>query len=324
LKTEMTKKKKFNLQKLVSFLPFILLGVVFLVFTILFPPFARFRNIMGILSVSTVFLLVASGETFPILMGSIDLSIGMMLCSSAIVGAYFFPYGGPWMILIVLAMGVVSGLVNGLLIVSLRLPSFIVTLAMMYIFKGLATSMTDGYNINIRNRNFTWLASGKLIPEVPNIILFGFIVFFVFVIISKKTKIGLYIRAIGSNEESMKRMGINVNKYRVIAFIFSGLLNGFGCVLLCAYLGMAPAQLGDKYLFNTLIAVVVGGTSIAGGVGGLMRTFVGVFLIGMFDNGMNLVGVGSNVQNIVKGLLLIAAISMVVFSVKRGKISLTK
>ncbi len=87
---------------------------------------------------------------------------------------------------------------------------------------------------------------------------------------------------------------------------------------------MAPAQLGDKYLFNTLIAVIVGGTSLMGGVGGLPRTLIGVLLIGMFDNGMNLAGVGSNVQDIVKGILLISAISLVIYSQKRGKIFLTK
>jgi len=257
-------------------------------------------------------------------MGGIDLSIGTMLSSSSIVAAYLFPYGGPWMILVAIAMGLISGIVNGSLIVALRLPSFIVTLAMMFAYRGIATSITSGYNINIRSRSFSWISTGEIIPGVPNIIIWGVIVFIIFLIISKRTKIGRYIYAIGGNEDAVKRMGINVDKYRIIAFAFSGLLNGVACVLLSSYLGMAPARLGDKYLFNGLTAVIVGGTSIFGGIGGLMRTLIGVLLIGVFDNGMNLIGVDSRGQDIAKGVLLIIAVSVTILSQKRGKIILTK
>jgi ribose transport system permease protein len=311
-------------ERFVAVLPYLLVFILFLIFTALYPSFANIRNITGILTVSMVFLLVAAGETFPILMGSIDLSIGTMLSSSSIVAAYLFPYGGPWMIVVAIAMGLISGIVNGSLIVALRLPSFIVTLAMMFAYRGIATSLTSGYNINIRSRTFSWISTGEIIPGVPNILLWGIIVFVIFVIISTRTKIGRYIYAIGGNESAVKRMGINVDKYRIIAFAFSGLLNGIACVLLSSYLGMAPARLGDKYLFNGLTAVIVGGTSIFGGIGGLMRTLIGVLLIGVFDNGMNLIGVDSRGQDIAKGILLIAAISVTIFSQKRGKIKLTK
>jgi ribose transport system permease protein len=305
-------------------LPYFLVVILFLIFTILCPYFANIRNIRGILTVSTVFLLVAAGETFPILMGSIDLSIGTMLSSSSIVAAYLFPYGGPWMIVMAIAMGLISGIVNGSLIVALRLPSFIVTLAMMFAYRGIATAITSGYNINIRSRSFAWISTGEIIPGIPNILLWGVIVFVIFVIISKKTKIGRYIYAIGGNENAVKRTGINVDRYRIIAFAFSGLLNGVACVLLSSYLGMAPARLGDKYLFNGLTAVIVGGTSIFGGIGGLMRTLIGVLLIGVFDNGMNLMGVDSRGQDIAKGVLLVIAVSVTILSQKRGKIILTK
>ena len=311
-------------ERFVALMPYFLVFILFVIFTVLYPSFANIRNIMGILTVSTVFLLVAAGETFPILMGSIDLSIGTMLSSSSIVAAYLFPSGGPLMILVAIMMGLVSGIVNGSLIVLLRLPSFIVTLSMMFAYRGLATSLTSGYNINIRSRSFSWISTGEIIPGLPNIIIWGFIVFFIFVIISTRTKIGRYIYAIGGNEDAVKRMGINVDKYRIIAFAFSGLLNGIACVLLSSYLGMAPARLGDKYLFNGLTAVIVGGTSIFGGIGGLIRTLIGVLLIGVFDNGMNLIGVDSRGQDIAKGVLLIAAISVTILSQKRGKIVLTK
>jgi ribose transport system permease protein len=311
-------------ERFVGSLPYFLVVILFAIFTGLHPSFANIRNITGILTVSTVFLLVAAGETFPILMGGIDLSIGTMLSSSSIVAAYLFPYGGPWMILVAIAMGLISGIVNGSLIVALRLPSFIVTLAMMFAYRGIATSITSGYNINIRSRSFSWISTGEIIPGIPNIIIWGVIVFIIFLIISKRTKIGRYIYAIGGNEDAVKRMGINVNKYRIIAFAFSGLLNGVACVLLSSYLGMAPARLGDKYLFNGLTAVIVGGTSIFGGIGGLMRTLIGVLLIGVFDNGMNLIGVDSRGQDIAKGVLLIIAVSVTILSQKRGKIILTK
>jgi ribose transport system permease protein len=311
-------------ERFAELMPYFLVLILFLVFTALYPSFANIRNIRGILTVSMVFLLVAAGETFPILMGSIDLSIGTMLSSSSIVAAYLFPYGGPWMIIVAIAMGLASGIVNGSLIVALRLPSFIVTLAMMFAYRGIATSITSGYNINIRSSAFSWISTGEIIPGVPNILLWGVIVFVIFVIISKKTRTGRYIYAIGGNENAVKRTGINVDKYRIIAFGFSGLLNGVACVLLSSYLGMAPARLGDKYLFNGLTAVIVGGTSIFGGIGGLMRTLIGVLLIGVFDNGMNLIGVDSRGQDIAKGVLLVIAVSVTILSQKRGKIILTK
>ena len=311
-------------EKFAAALPYSIILMLFLLFTGMYPSFANIRNIIGILTVSTVFLLVAAGETFPILMGSIDLSIGTMLSSSSIVAAYLFPSGGLGMISVAIAMGLVSGMINGSLIVALRLPSFIVTLAMMFAYRGIATSITSGYNINIRNESFSWISTGEIIPRVPNILLWGLIVFVAFLLISTKTKTGRYIYAIGGNENAVKRMGINVDKYRIIAFTFSGLLNGVACVLMSSYLGMAPARLGDKYLFNGLTAVIVGGTSILGGTGGLMRTLIGVLLIGVFDNGMNLIGVDSRGQDIAKGVLLLIAISVTILSQKRGKIILTK
>ena len=317
-------KKGLKTENLIEVLPYLLLVGIFVFFAISYPPFARIRNITGILTVSSVFLLVAAGETFPILMGSIDLSVGAMLSSSAIVAAYFFPQGGLGMIVLAIVVGFLSGLVNGLLVVLLKLPSFIVTLAMMYVYVGIATGLTNGYNISIRNRDFAWISTGQMIEGIPNVIIWSLIVFAVFVFISRKTVVGRYILAIGSNEESVKKMGINTNKYRIIAFTFSGLLVGIASVLLSSYLGMAPARLGDKYLFNTLIAVVVGGTSIMGGSGGLMKTLIGVLLISMFDNGMSLIGSTSNVQNIAKGILLIAAISLVMLPHRRGRLLLTK
>lgn len=305
-------------------LPYFLLVILFLIFTGLYPSFANIRNIKGILTVSTILLLVAAGETFPILMGSIDLSVGTMLSSSSIVAAYLFPDSVPWMIVVAISMGLLSGIVNGSLIVALRLPSFIVTLAMMFVYRGIATSITSGYNINIRSSSFSWISTGEIIPGIPNILLWGLIVFIIFVVISNKTRIGRYIYAIGGDENVAKSMGINVNRYKIIAFAFSGLLNGVACVLLSSYLGMAPARLGDKYLFNTLTAVIVGGTSIFGGTGGLMRTLIGVLLIGLFDNGMSLIGVDSRGQDIAKGVLLIMAISVTILSQRRGKIILTK
>ncbi|WP_333641873.1 ABC transporter permease [Mesotoga prima] len=317
-------KKGLKAENLIEVLPYLLLVGIFVVFAILYPPFSRIRNITGILTVSSVFLLVAAGETFPILMGSIDLSVGAMLSSCAIVAAYFFPQGGLGMIVLAIVVGFLSGLVNGLLVVLLKLPSFIVTLAMMYVYVGIATGLTNGYNISIRNRDFAWISTGQMIEGIPNVIIWSLIVFAVFVFISRKTVVGRYILAIGSNEESVKKMGINTNKYRIIAFTFSGLLVGIASVLLSSYLGMAPARLGDKYLFNTLIAVVVGGTSIMGGSGGLLKTLIGVLLISMFDNGMSLIGSTSNVQNIAKGILLIAAISLVMLPHRRGRLLLTK
>jgi len=311
--------------QLIVILPYALIAVLFTIFAILHPRFANFRNVTGMLTIASVLLLVAAGETFVILMGSIDLSIGAMLSSSAIMAAYFFPYGGWETVVAAIGLGLVSGLINGCLIVWLRLPSFIITLAMMFAYKGIATALTSGYNIAIRSNQFSAIAHGELIPGVPNIILWALIAFVIFWYVSERTRAGRYIYALGGNEPAVRTMGISANRYRVLAFAMSGLLNGIACVLLSSFLGMAPARLGDRYLFNALIAVVIGGTSIMGGAGGLRRTLIGVLVIVIFDNGAALLGIDSRMQEVAKGVLLIVAVFLTVLSAKRrGKLVLTK
>jgi ribose transport system permease protein len=304
-------KRKFDINKMVTYVPLMVIGVLFIVFSIISPAFLKIRNIIEILQLSSIYLLLAAGETFPILMGSIDLSIGGIIVGSGVIAATIAPYGGILTVVFILLIGLLLGLINGVIVAKLKLPSFIVTLATWFIYGGIAIALTEGYNINIRSNHFSAIANGRLIPGIPNLIILALIIYFLFVFLSEKTKTGRYIFAIGGKEDVAARMGINVARYKIIAFGISGLLVGAGTLLLSSRLGMASARLGPSYLFNTLIAVVVGGTALSGGVGGVRKTILGVLIVTILENGMTLAGLDIRIQYIVKAAILIASVYVI-------------
>lgn len=302
------RKRKIDIAIIVRFAPVALIFILLIIFSILSPAFLKIRNFIEILQLAAIFLLFAAGETFPVLMGSIDLSVSGIIVASGVIAVTIAPGGGILTVLLVLIFGLFLGLLNGIITVKMKLPSFIVTLATMFIYSGIATAITGGYNINIRSNSFSSIANGRIIPGIPNIILWALLVYLIFVFLSEKTKTGRYIFAIGGKEDVADRMGINISKYRIIAFGISGLLMGAGTVLLASRLGMASARLGSSYLFNTLIAVVVGGTALSGGVGGVRKTILGVLIITILENGMNLAGIDIRIQYILKAVILIGAV----------------
>ncbi|MBN2049702.1 MAG: ABC transporter permease [Spirochaetales bacterium] len=303
--------KKIQLETFVRYVPLLLILLLFIIFSLTSTAFIKFRNLVEILQLSSIYLLLAAGETFPVLMGSIDLSIGGIIVASGVIAATIAPYGGIGTVVLILVIALLLGMLNGLIVAFLKLPSFIVTLATWFIYAGIAIALTEGYNINIRSNQFSNISNGRFIPGIPNLILWALLIYFLFVFLSEKTKMGRYIFAIGGKEDVAARMGINVGKYKIIAFSICGLLVGAGTLLLSSRLGMASARLGSSYLFNALIAVVLGGTALSGGVGGVRKTILGVLIITMMENGMNLSGVDIRVQYIVKAAILIAGVYVI-------------
>ena len=302
------KKFKWDINTAVNSVPYILIVLLIILFSALSPAFRTYRNVIEILVLASIFLMLATGETFPVLIGSIDLSVGSMIVGSGIVAATIDPSGGFITVVLMLVLGLIIGIINGSITVFLKLPSFIVTLATSFILSGIGIALTKGYCIGIRSRQFSWIATGNLIDGVPNVILWALIVYFVFVYINERTKFGRYLFAIGGDEDVAARMGINVDKYRIIAFALSGLLTGFATLFLSSKLGVVSGRLGPSYLFNALIAVVVGGTPLSGGIGGVKKTFIGVLIITILENGMNLIGMDIRVQYIIKTVVLIFAV----------------
>ena len=281
-----------------------------LFFAVATDSFATLRNFTAITGQAGTLLIVCLGATFVILMGSIDLSVGaiVLLVGAASVLVLNATGFGSVALLSALALGALLGLVNGAIYAFGRIPSFVVTLGTLSIFSGTALQLLDGRAVQFTAPGFEDIAIGQLVPRLPNIALCAVLAWLVVGFVAERTRFGRYMYLIGGGETVARTAGVPVRRYKIYAFMLSGLLAGFGAILAVARLGAAGPSLGQDLLLNSLAAVVVGGTSLAGGVGGPQRTLIGVLIIAILDNGLNLMGVSQYTQMIVKGAVVILAV----------------
>ncbi|WP_292593358.1 ABC transporter permease [Mesotoga sp. UBA5825] len=287
----------------------LILVILMVVFSVISPFFFNSRNLLNVTRQVSITLIVAIGMTFVILTGEIDLSVGS---SAALVGvataAVLTATGSIFIAMIAgLAMGIGIGLTNGVLTVYGRVQSFIVTLAMMGIARGVALVWTGGKPISRLPVNFGIMGAGYLGPvPVSTIIAAGVFALAFFVL--NKTKHGIYVKSIGANKEAARLSAIPVKKYRVLAFAISGLTSALGGILITSRLLSAQPNAAEGLEMNVIAAVILGGASLSGGVGTVLGTLLGAMVIGVIDNGMNLVGVSSFFQQIVKGVIILVAV----------------
>ena len=243
-------------------------------------------------------------------MGSIDLSIGaMVLLVGAITVKVINALGlGIEAVGVGLLVGMALGVINGAIFAYGKIPSFVVTLGSLSIFTGAAWEILQGRALRYDSYAFENLAIGQLIPNVQNIALFAVGAWLAMVFVCFKTRFGRYMFIIGGGEAVARTTGIPVRRYKIYAFALSGMMAGLAGALAVARLGTAGPTLGQDLLLNTLAAIVVGGTSLSGGVGGVHRTLIGVLIIALLDNGLNLMGVNQYSQMMVKGAVVIAAV----------------
>ncbi|RWR07135.1 ABC transporter permease [Paenirhodobacter populi] len=289
------------------------IGVVlslFIFFSLMTDSFATLRNFSAVSGQAATLLIVCLGATFIVLMGSIDLSVGaIVLLVGAVSVTVLNAFSIGWLVIPFAALvGAGLGLVNGLIYTKGKIPSFIVTLGTLSVFSGIALTLLDGRAIQFNAPGLENIAIGQWIPRLPNIALWAILAWAVLVFIGQRTRFGRYMYLIGGGEQVARTAGVPVERYKLYAFALSGLLAGFGAVLAVARLGAAGPSLGSDLLLNSLAAIVVGGTSLAGGVGGVHRTLIGVLIIAILDNGLNLMGVSQFLQMIIKGLVVIAAV----------------
>lgn len=283
------------------------------VFTALNPRFLSWVNVFNLMRQSSILLLVATGTTFVILMGAIDLSIGSIVTLVAIAVALLVRdagLGATEVVLISCLIGGACGLINGLLIVKARVPAFVATLSTMIVFSGISTWVAGGANVTFRNANLTWLASGKLIWEFPNSGLFALVIFAVAAFVGARSLFGRSLYAIGAGGTTAKLSGINVYRTQLTAFAVSGMLCGFAGMLLVSRTATGTARMGDDLLLEAIAAVVMGGTALSGGAGGVHRTILGVLVISVLKNGLNVAGVHPYVQVFITGLIVILAVTL--------------
>ncbi|MBJ2150039.1 ABC transporter permease [Paracoccus sp. IB05] len=289
------------------------IGVVlalFVFFSFATDSFATLRNFSAVSGQAATLLIVCLGATFIVLMGSIDLSVGaIVLLVGAVSVSVLNALNIGWLMIPFAALvGAGLGLVNGLIYTRGKIPSFIVTLGTLSVFSGIALTLLDGRAIQFNAPGLENISIGQWIPRLPNIALWAILAWVVLVVIGSRTRFGRYMYLIGGGEQVARTAGVPVERYKLYAFALSGLLAGFGAILAVARLGAAGPSLGSDLLLNSLAAIVVGGTSLAGGVGGVHRTLIGVLIIAILDNGLNLMGVSQFLQMIIKGLVVIAAV----------------
>lgn len=285
--------------------------------------FLTLRNLTAVSGQASTLLLACLGATFVILMGSIDLSVGaMVLLVGAVtvkaINAFDLGIGA---VFVGLFTGMVLGGGNGLIFAYGRIPSFVVTLGTLSVFTGAAWEILEGRALRYDSIPFEDLAIGQLIPRFPNIALIAIVVWGLMVLLCFATRFGRYMYIIGGGEAVATTAGIPVRRYKIYAFMLSGAMAGLAGSLAVARLGTAGPTLGQDLLLNTLAAIVVGGTSLSGGIGGVHRTLIGVLIIVLLDNGLNLMGVNQYSQMMVKGAVVIAA---VLISQDRGKAMVMK
>ena len=274
--------------------------------------FMSVRNILNVMDQISVLGIMAVGMTLVILIGGIDLAVGSVLALAMMVMGYLFKTAGmPMGVAIVLALAVsaLSGAVSGLLITLFRVPAFIATLAMMSVARGLANMITDGQQIVGFPSWFSMLAYSRLGGFLTLTVAIMLVVFVLGWAYLRYSAGGRSLYAIGGNPEVARLAGINVNAFTVGVYVVSGFLAGLAGVVLAMRLDSVQPTAGVSYELDTIAAVVIGGTSLTGGRGGIVGTIIGVLIIGVLRNGLNLLSVSPFLLAVVIGIVIALAVA---------------
>lgn len=290
-----------------------LIALVLLVvgISIVSPEFRTWGNFLSLLRQSSINGLIAFGMTCVILTDAIDLSVGSVLALSTALCAGMITSGVPAGLAMILALvlGTGFGIISGLLVTKGRLQPFIATLITMTVYRGLTMIFTGGKPISNLGDSFVLKLIGKgnwyLIPIPVILLIFIFIGFYVLL---NKTIFGRAVYATGSNAKCAKLAGINIHKTKIAAYAISGFMAALSGLILLSRLGSAQPTLGTGYELDAIAAVALGGTSMSGGRGKIYGTFIGVLIIAVLNNGLNILGVSSYYQDVIKGLVILVAV----------------
>jgi len=304
---------------------FCVLIIICVLLAITAPRFLKVSNITNVARQMAVIAIISVGMTYVIVTGGIDLSVGSTVAFTGCITALLLVnrYSIIFCILIGMILGTLVGLVNGLLIVYVKLAPFIATLGTMGIARGLVLALTRGYPIQPFPKEFEMIGRGYLgILPIPVLIMIVIIV--LGHILLSKTKIGRYIYYIGSNETAARLSGLNVNGTLMFVYTVAGFLSGLASVVLISRLTSAQSNMGSGYELDAIAAVVIGGTSLSGGEGTILGTLIGAALMGIIKNALILLGVNVYWQSVVIGLVIVFAVSVDAFRKNEIKFSLNE
>lgn len=291
-------------------LPLLFIALV-VVFSILSPAFRTTFNLVSTLRFTSFIAVGAIGMAFCIMNGDFDISVGSMLSLVAVIGSSMLPViGGVPAVMFTLIFASFLGFVNGVFVTKLRIPAFITTLGMMFIFRSFAYIYTNNTPVYIQNKFWLFIGNGK-VAGVPFAIILMLLCYVVAWLLLRKTPFGRYVIAVGTNRDAAVLSGINVDRTKIIVFTLVGLFIGIASVIISANLGSAnPGMLGQGYEFQVITAVVLGGTVLGGGNGNLWGAFFASMVITYLKNGLGLTQVDSYWQFVAIGLVLIFAVAM--------------
>ncbi|WP_332719828.1 ABC transporter permease [Pelagibacterium mangrovi] len=304
---------RINLQQYVVYIGFL---AIFLFFAVVLRDsgFLTQRNLVNIILQTAPVTIMAIGLVFALSAGEIDLSIGSTVAVSALAGAMAmaaFPQAALLVgVLVGLGAGLLVGLVNGALVAYMRLPSFLVTLATMGLFAGVARSLTQLRSIPVTDPTFTGIFGSGTLFGIPSLVIWTLVAVVIGHFVFRQTRYGAHVLATGDNARAAMVTGIKVPRVRLSVFLISGAMAGLAGLLYSGRLQAAKYTLGETDLMTVIAAVIVGGTLLNGGKGSIIGALVGSLMMGMLNNGLILMGLSVSDQMIVRGLIILVAVAV--------------
>lgn len=301
-------------------LPVLILLII--VLSIASPYFLQWSNLINILHQVSITAIIGVGMTFVILTGGIDLSVGAIVALSgltmAVTHKYFYGMdlapvpkvllGIVVPILLAVLAALSMGLINGVMVSVGKVPAFIMTFGMMNMARGCAYIISDSNTISVFPDAIRWLGNGKVFGVLPVPIVIAMVLVLVVAWVLKYTKFGRYVYALGSNREALRLSGVNIKWVEIAVYMISAFVCAIGAIVLIGKLNVAQPVAGDGYEMDAIAAAIIGGTSIYGGEGNVIGTFIGAILVGTIRNGLNLLNVSPSVQPVVIGAAIVLAV----------------
>lgn len=302
------KSRLFTGYDLQKYAPVFLMLVLMLILTIANKNFLTGQSIYNLLSQVAALGIVALGSMLVLLTAGIDFTAGFGLSLAGVTAGVVYISSGDkgWVLVLVSVLtGAVVGLLNGLIIVGLKLNPFIATLAMMTVCKGISMMVSEGRQVQITSPGLLKLGSGKLFGFLPiAFILFAAVIFIIYLILNK-TKLGIYTYAIGGNEDAVAYSGINKDLYKVFVYVTAGVCYGIAEIITCSQVTIITSNISGDYLLDGIASAIVGGTSLLGGKGRVSGTVIGAFIITLITTILNFLQVPFLLREVIKGLIIV-------------------
>lgn len=305
------KKKNTILDLIVKYRVFAIFAALFAIMAISSDVFLAKTNLLNMLRQLSINGILAVGMTFVLITGGIDLSVGAVLTFSAMVGCSFIQKGSPYPVIfavaVSLAVGLGIGLINGLLVARGKVPAFIVTLGTQLMAAGGALLLRNGSPIPGLKDEYNVIGAGTVLG-IPLPIIIFFVIMLLGGFVLRRTKFGRHTYAVGGNPLAARACGIRDKSVTVWVYVISGLCAAIAGIVLAARVRTATPTAGNGYELDAIAAAVLGGTSLTGGIGNMWGTLAGVLIIGLLNNGMDLLNIQSYIQDIIQGFIIVAAV----------------